>query len=62
MEAHALVLWFDTEFSGRFCGERPVTLSTSPHGPQTHWAQTVLTLRQPVLLQVLLYQLSCAGF
>ena len=53
MEAHALVLWFDTEFSARSCAERPVTLSTSPHAPQTHWAQTVLTLRQPVLLQVL---------
>jgi protein arginine N-methyltransferase 3 len=52
VEAAALVLWFDTEFSARFCAERPVALSTSPAGPQTHWAQTVLTLRAPVLLQV----------
>lgn len=43
-----LVLWFDTLFSERFCKERPVELSTSPYGPQTHWAQTVLLLKQPV--------------
>ena len=48
---HALVLWFDTEFSARFCKEQPVVLSTSPHTTQTHWAQTILTLRQPIALQ-----------
>lgn len=37
---HALVLWFDTEFSDRFCKEKPVLLTTSPHEGQTHWAQT----------------------
>ena len=42
---HAVVLWFDTHFSERFCAQHPVTLSTSPHAPPTHWAQTVLTLR-----------------
>ncbi|KAK9823570.1 hypothetical protein WJX72_003898 [[Myrmecia] bisecta] len=47
---HAVVLWFDTAFSARFCPDLPVTLSTSPHGPQTHWAQTILCLRQPILL------------
>ncbi len=26
-------------------------LSTSPHTTQTHWAQTILTLRQPIALQ-----------
>jgi protein arginine N-methyltransferase 3 len=45
---HALVLWFDTLFSQRFCAERPVTLSTSPLAPPTHWAQTVLLLRAPL--------------
>ena len=42
---HAVVLWFDTHFSERFCAQLPVTLSTSPHAPPTHWAQTVLMLR-----------------
>lgn len=44
----ALVLWFDTLFSDRFCKEHPVELSTSPYSPQTHWVQTVLLLKQPV--------------
>ena len=34
------MLWFDTEFSDRFCKEKPVLLTTSPHEGQTHWAQT----------------------
>ena len=49
-DCHAVVLWFDTHFSERFCCEHPVQLSTSPCGPQTHWAQTVLTLKQPVAM------------
>ena len=48
---HAVVLWFDTEFSARFCKERSVLLTTSPHAPQTHWHQTILQLRQPVTWQ-----------
>ena len=48
---HAVVLWFDTEFSARFCKERSVLLTTSPHAPQTHWHQTILQLRQPVAWQ-----------
>lgn len=44
-ECHAFVLWFDTDFSPRFCKEHPVKLSTSPYTPQTHWCQTVLVLR-----------------
>ncbi len=51
MEAHALVLWFDAEFSARACKQAAGLLSTSPHAPQTHWAQTVLALRTPILLQ-----------
>ena len=46
----AVVLWFDTDFSGRFCADRPLTLSTSPLGPQTHWVQTVLVLDEDVRL------------
>lgn len=49
-ECHALVLWFDTEFSARFCKEQPLVLSTSPQAQPTHWAQTVLALRHPVTL------------
>ena len=41
MECHGVVVWFDTEFSARFCKDRPVVLSTSPHAPATHWAQTL---------------------
>ncbi len=48
---HAIVLWFDTEFSPRFCKEQSVVLTTSPHAPQTHWYQTVLQLRQPLAAQ-----------
>ena len=47
---HGIVLWFDTEFSARFCEEAPVTLSTSPHERQTHWAQTMLHFPEPVAL------------
>lgn len=49
-DCHALVLWFDTIFTERFCSNTPVELSTSPQGPQTHWAQTVLVLPEPVRL------------
>jgi protein arginine N-methyltransferase 1 len=33
-KAHALVSWFDTLFSDL---QNPVTLSTSPFKPYTHW-------------------------
>ena len=46
----ALVLWFDTLFSDRYCKETPVDLPTGPYGPLTHWAQTVLEL--PVAVQM----------
>uniref|UniRef100_A0A061SNI7 type I protein arginine methyltransferase n=1 Tax=Tetraselmis sp. GSL018 TaxID=582737 RepID=A0A061SNI7_9CHLO len=44
----SVVLWFETPFSERACPEHPVVLSTSPHRPATHWAQTVLPLREPI--------------
>ena len=47
---HTLVLWFDVGFSARFCAEDEVTLSTSPGSAPTHWAQTVLHLREPISL------------
>lgn len=48
---HAIVLWFDTEFSARHCAEEPVMLSTSWAAPPTHWAQAVMVLKEPVFLQ-----------
>lgn len=41
----SVVLWFDVEFSSRFCAEHPVTLSTDPRTQQTHWVQSLLTFR-----------------
>lgn len=38
---HALIAWFDTDFSDL---ENPVTLSTSPYQQNTHWKQTVFYL------------------
>lgn len=49
-EVHSVVMWFDCLFSARFCKEKAVVLPTAPHGTQTHWAQTVLTLKEPVKL------------
>jgi protein arginine N-methyltransferase 3 len=46
----ALVLWFDVEFSERFCKDHPVTLSTSPSAEVTHWAHAVLPLQEPIKL------------
>jgi protein arginine N-methyltransferase 3 len=63
VEVAALVLWFHVEFSARFCKEHPVTLSTSPAAPVTHWSQALLPLASPVLLgpgQVLDCRLSMA--
>lgn len=47
-EGSCIVLWFDTEFSSRFCTENPQTLSTGPFGTPTHWAQTVLPLPEGI--------------
>ncbi|BFF90523.1 protein arginine N-methyltransferase 1 [Drosophila madeirensis] len=47
---HSMIVYFDVGF---FVGqtEKPVTLSTSPHSPWTHWEQTVLHLDKPVRVQ-----------
>ena len=47
---YGIVLWFDTEFSSRFCRENPVVLSTSPKEPKTHWVQTALHFPEPLVL------------
>jgi type I protein arginine methyltransferase len=63
-ECRCIVLWFDALFSARFCSEMPVVLSTSVAGTQTHWAQTVLLLRDPVAAEegdILHCRLSFAG-
>jgi protein arginine N-methyltransferase 3 len=47
---YGLVVWFDTGFTERFCKDKPVLLSTSPHSPRTHWSQTILTFKEPIAL------------
>ncbi|KAG0556222.1 hypothetical protein KC19_11G036100 [Ceratodon purpureus] len=47
---YGLVVWFDTGFTERFCKDKPVLLSTSPHTPRTHWSQTILTFKEPIAL------------
>ena len=49
-ETHGIVLWFDTEFSKRFCTDHPVMLSTHPASLKTHWVQTMLHFHEPILL------------
>lgn len=43
----ALAVWFDVEFSSRFCAT-PTVLSTAPGSPRTHWEQLVLPLKEAV--------------
>ncbi|XP_060218301.1 probable protein arginine N-methyltransferase 3 [Lycium barbarum] len=47
---YGVVIWFDTGFTGRFCKEKPTTLSTSPHTTSTHWSQTILTFSEPIAM------------
>ncbi|KAK9825550.1 hypothetical protein WJX74_005515 [Apatococcus lobatus] len=49
MGCHALVLWFDVTFPSPADGAPATVLSTSPLKPVTHWAQTILTLRAPIM-------------
>jgi len=44
---HALVAYFDCTFSA--C-HKPITLSTSPRAPYTHWKQTVLYFEEVLVL------------
>ncbi|KAF2226432.1 protein arginine N-methyltransferase [Elsinoe ampelina] len=45
---HALVVWFDTEFSA--C-HKPVRFSTGPHAKYTHWKQTVFYLKDVLTVE-----------
>lgn len=45
-----IALWFDVNFSERFCSSHPITLSTSPFSKPTHWAQTVFTFAETIHL------------
>jgi len=48
-KVHGLVGWFDTAFSNL---THPITLSTSPYKPGTHWKQTVLYLEKDLQVRV----------
>lgn len=45
---HALVAWFDIEFTA--C-HKPVRFSTGPHTKYTHWKQTVFYLKEVLTVQ-----------
>lgn len=45
---HALVAWFDIEFSA--C-HKPIRFSTGPHTKYTHWKQTVFYLKDVLTVQ-----------
>ncbi|KAL9638121.1 MAG: hypothetical protein Q9164_001764 [Protoblastenia rupestris] len=45
---HALVAWFDIEFSA--C-HKPIKFSTGPHSKYTHWKQTVFYLRDVLTVE-----------
>lgn len=46
-KVHALVAWFDCEFSDL---ENPITLSTSPFETSTHWKQVVFYLDHDLIV------------
>ena len=43
---HGFALWFDVTFEG----DNPVTLTTGPSAPQTHWKQTITLLPDALLV------------
>jgi len=45
---HALIAWFDIEFSA--C-HKPIHFSTGPHSKYTHWKQTVFYLREVLTVE-----------
>ncbi|GAB2282429.1 Protein arginine N-methyltransferase 3 [Dionaea muscipula] len=47
---YGVVLWFETGFTSRFCKEMPTVLSTSPFTSRTHWSQTILTFKEPIVV------------
>lgn len=56
---HALIAWFDIEFSA--C-HKPIRFSTGPHTKYTHWKQTVFYLTDALTVQIgetITGQLAC---
>jgi protein arginine N-methyltransferase 1 len=45
---HAMIAWFDIEFSA--C-HKPIHFSTGPHAKYTHWKQTVFYLRDVLTVE-----------
>lgn len=45
---HALIAWFDIEFTA--C-HKPIRFSTGPHTKYTHWKQTVFYLRDVLTVE-----------
>ena len=45
---HALIAWFDIEFTA--C-HKPIRFSTGPHAKYTHWKQTVFYLREVLTVE-----------
>ncbi|MCJ1455345.1 hypothetical protein MMC28_005700 [Mycoblastus sanguinarius] len=45
---HALIAWFDIEFTA--C-HKPILFSTGPHSKYTHWKQTVFYLREVLTVE-----------
>lgn len=45
---HALIAWFDIEFTA--C-HKPIRFSTGPHAKYTHWKQTVFYLRDVLTIE-----------
>ena len=45
---HALIVWFDIEFTR--C-HKPIRFSTGPHTKYTHWKQTVFYLREVLTVE-----------
>lgn len=46
--AHAVIAWFDIEFSK--C-HKPIRFSTGPHAKYTHWKQTIFYLHDELLIK-----------
>jgi len=45
---HAIIAWFDIEFS---CCHKPIKFSTGPHTKYTHWKQTVFYIDQTLTVE-----------
>ena len=45
---HALIAWFDIDFS---CCHKPIRFSTGPHTKYTHWKQTVFYLQDVLTVE-----------